>query len=155
EAQRLHRSVSRKAAKARAVELLDVVGIPNARRRLDDFPHTFSGGMRQRALIAMALANDPKLLIADEPTTALDVTIQAQILELIRGLREQFGTSVLFVTHDLGVVQDLCDRVTVMYAGQVVEQAPVRDLFTQPRHPYTKALLRSRPRVGDHLERLA
>jgi peptide/nickel transport system permease protein len=155
EAQRVHdRRVSRSAARDRAAELLDLVGIPDARRRLDDFPHTFSGGMRQRALIAMALANEPKLLIADEPTTALDVTVQAQILELIRRLRDALGMAVLFVTHDLGVVQELCDRVAVMYAGQVVETATVGELFASPRHPYTRALLRSRPRLRTKLERL-
>ena len=154
EAQRLHRSVSKSAARVRAEELLDLVGIPDAKKRLDDYPHMFSGGMRQRALIAMALANDPKLLIADEPTTALDVTVQAQIIELISRLREEFSMSVLFVTHDLGVVQDLCDRVAVMYAGQVVEQAPANELFTAPQHPYTAALLRSRPNIGAEAGRL-
>ncbi len=154
EAQRLHAKVTKSAARSRAVELLDLVGIPDARRRLDDYPHTFSGGMRQRALIAMALANRPKLLIADEPTTALDVTVQAQILELLRDLRDAFDMSVLFVTHDLGVVQELCDRVVVMYAGQVVETAPVTDVFSRPQHPYTTALLESRPRLGGVAERL-
>jgi peptide/nickel transport system permease protein len=154
EAQRLHRNISRSAARKRAEELLDLVGIPDSRRRLDDYPHTFSGGMRQRALIAMALSNDPKLLIADEPTTALDVTVQAQIIELIRELRAEFGMSVLFVTHDLGVVQDICDRVAVMYAGQVVETAPVSRIFHTPRHPYTAALLQARPRLGDDATRL-
>jgi peptide/nickel transport system permease protein len=154
EAQRLHRKVSRKAARTRATELLDRVGIPNPRGRLDQYPHTFSGGMRQRVLIAMALANDPKLLIADEPTTALDVTVQAQILELIHSLRDELGMSVMFVTHDLGVVQDLCDRVAVMYAGQVIEESPAADLLAAPQHPYTALLLKSRPRVGAALERL-
>lgn len=154
EAQRLHRSVSKSDARKRAAELLDRVGIPDPDRRLDDFPHTFSGGMRQRALIAMALANDPKVLIADEPTTALDVTVQAQILELIRDLRDEFDMSVIFVTHDLGVVQELCDRVIVMYAGQVIETASVHQLFTAPRHPYSEALLKARPKLGDSQERL-
>jgi oligopeptide/dipeptide ABC transporter ATP-binding protein len=154
EAQRVHGRVPKSAARDRAAELLDLVGIPDARRRLDDFPHTFSGGMRQRALIAMALANSPQLLVADEPTTALDVTVQAQIIELIRGLRAELGMSVLFVTHDLGVVQELCDRVAVMYAGQVVETGTAAELFASPRHPYTQALLRSRPRVGADLDRL-
>jgi peptide/nickel transport system permease protein len=154
EAQRLHQDISKADVRARAAELLDLVGIPDARRRLDDFPHTFSGGMRQRALIAMALANDPKVLIADEPTTALDVTVQAQIIELIHSLRDEFDMSVILVTHDLGVVQDLCDRVTVMYAGQVVEQATVRELFRAPRHPYSSALLEARPRLGDDRDRL-
>jgi oligopeptide/dipeptide ABC transporter ATP-binding protein len=154
EAQRIHRNVSRSAARSRAAELLDLVGIPDPRRRLDDYPHTFSGGMRQRALIAMALANEPKLLIADEPTTALDVTVQAQILELIHRLRDELGMSVLFVTHDLGVVQDLCDRVAVMYAGQVVEATSVAELFAAPLHPYSRGLLQSRPKVGAALDRL-
>jgi len=154
EAQRLHREVSKKDARVRAAALLDRVGIPDATRRLDEYPHTFSGGMRQRALIAMALANDPKLLIADEPTTALDVTVQAQILELIHELRDDLGMSVLFVTHDLGVVQDLCDRVAVMYAGQVVETTSVHDIFAEPRHPYSVALMQSRPRLGGAAERL-
>jgi oligopeptide/dipeptide ABC transporter ATP-binding protein len=155
EAQRLHRSISKAAARTRAAELLDLVGIPDAKRRLDDYPHTFSGGMRQRALIAMALSNDPKILIADEPTTALDVTVQAQILQLVRDLREEFGMSVLFVTHDLGVVQELCDRVAVMYAGQVVENCTVNQIFASPQHPYSAALLRSRPRLADNVVRLA
>jgi oligopeptide/dipeptide ABC transporter ATP-binding protein len=154
EAQRLHRKVSRKAARTRAAELLELVGIPEPRRRLDQFPHTFSGGMRQRALIAMALANDPQVLIADEPTTALDVTVQAQILELVHSLRDELGMSVMFVTHDFGVVKDLCDRVAVMYAGQVVEVSSVSDLLACPRHPYTAGLLKSRPAVGANLDRL-
>jgi peptide/nickel transport system permease protein len=154
EAQRVHGKVSKAHARRWAAELLDLVGIPDATRRLDDFPHTFSGGMRQRVLIAMALANNPKVLIADEPTTALDVTVQAQIIELIHRLRNEFDMSVIFVTHDLGVVQELCDRVTVMYAGQVVEQATVRELFTAPRHPYSRALLEARPKLGEDRERL-
>jgi peptide/nickel transport system permease protein len=155
EAQRIHdKRVSKSRARVRAIELLDIVGIPDASRRLDDFPHTFSGGMRQRVLIAMALANNPKVLIADEPTTALDVTVQAQIIELVRNLRDEFDMSVIFVTHDLGVVQEVCDRVTVMYAGQIVEQASMRELFTAPRHPYSRALLDARPRVGDGRDRL-
>ncbi|HMG41344.1 MAG TPA: dipeptide/oligopeptide/nickel ABC transporter permease/ATP-binding protein [Acidimicrobiales bacterium] len=154
EAQRVHRKVSRSAARERAIELLDRVGISDPERRLEEYPHTLSGGMRQRALIAMALANDPKLLIADEPTTALDVTVQAQILELIRDLSRERGMSVVFVTHDLGVVQELCDRVAVMYAGQIVEQSTVEQLFDGPLHPYTRALLRSRPRLGARLDRL-
>jgi len=154
EAQRLHKSMSKSAARTRTTELLDLVGIPDAHRRLDDFPHTFSGGMRQRVLIAMALANDPKVLVADEPTTALDVTVQAQIIELIRNLRDEFDMSVVFVTHDLGVVQELCDRVTVMYAGEVVEQATVPELFSAARHPYSRALLDARPRLGDAHDRL-
>jgi peptide/nickel transport system permease protein len=148
EAIRLHSNISRARARERAFALLDRVGIPDAARRLDDYPYTFSGGMRQRVLIAMALANDPHVLIADEPTTALDVTVQAQIIELIRDLRDEFGMSVIFVTHDLGVVQDLCDRVTVMYAGQVVEQTTSQALFAEPRHPYSAALLDARPKLG-------
>ena len=142
---RSHRRVTKAQAKARAADVLDRVGIPDARRRLDDYPHTFSGGMRQRAMIAMALACDPALLIADEPTTALDVTVQAQILELLRSLKDETGMGMLFVTHDLGVVADTCDRVAVMYAGQIVEQAPTDDLFARPRHPYTEGLLASMP----------
>ena len=154
EAQRLHQDLSKKAARNRAVELFQLVGIPDPKRRLDEYPHTFSGGMRQRALIAMALSNDPRLLIADEPTTALDVTVQAQILELIRQLRDELGMAVMFVTHDLGVVQDLCDRVAVMYAGQVVELTSVAELFASPQHPYTAGLLQSRPAVGAALDKL-
>ena len=142
---RAHRQVSKATAMTRAVEILDRVGIPDAPRRVDDYPHTFSGGMRQRAMIAMALACDPDLLIADEPTTALDVTVQAQILELLRSLKDELGMAMLFVTHDLGVVADICDRVAVMYAGQMVEQAPTDRLFVRPRHPYTEGLLASMP----------
>ncbi|MBO0728321.1 MAG: ABC transporter ATP-binding protein, partial [Acidimicrobiaceae bacterium] len=151
---RAHRSCSKAEARARALEVLDRVGIPDAARRIDDYPHTFSGGMRQRAMIAMALSCEPELLIADEPTTALDVTVQAQIIELLRSLRDQTGMSMLFVTHDLGVVADICDRVVVMYAGQVVETASVRGLFQRPRHPYTEGLLRSMPQLGTPGERL-
>jgi peptide/nickel transport system ATP-binding protein len=147
ESVRLHRDVSRRAAWKRAIEMLDLVGIPDAHRRVRDYPHAFSGGMRQRAMIAMALACEPKLLIADEPTTALDVTIQAQVLDLMRSLQQSMGMAMLFVTHDLGVVADICDRVVVMYAGQVVEQAPVLDLFAHPGHPYTEALLASMPQA--------
>ena len=149
EAQLVHdKGVAKAHARRWAEELLDIVGIPDARRRLDDYPHTFSGGMRQRVLIAMALANNPKVLIADEPTTALDVTVQAQIIELLHDLRSKFEMSVIFVTHDLGIVQELCDRVTVMYAGQVVEEAPVAELFTSPRHAYSRALIEARPTLG-------
>ena len=155
EAVRLHRGATRRAAWDRAVEMLDLVGIPDARRRAADYPHAFSGGMRQRAMIAMALACEPKLLIADEPTTALDVTIQAQVLDLIRSLQQAMGMAVLFVTHDLGVVADICDRVVVMYAGQVVEEATSAGLFSRPHHPYADALLASMPQLGtaggDHL----
>ena len=149
EAVRLHRNVGKAAARRRAVEMLDRVGIPDAKARVSSFPHEFSGGMRQRAMIAMALACSPKILIADEPTTALDVTIQAQILELLAELREEFGLSIIFVTHDLGVVADFCDRVLVMYAGQIVEQAEIHRLFEQPSHPYSDALLAAMPRLTD------
>ncbi len=149
EAVRLHRNVRRAAAQKRAVEMLDRVGIPDARARARSFPHEFSGGMRQRAMIAMALSCSPKVLIADEPTTALDVTIQAQILELLAELREEFGLSIIFVTHDLGVVADFCDRVLVMYAGQIVEQAEIHRLFEHPSHPYSDALLAAMPRLTD------
>ena len=148
EALRWHRPVKRRAAWARAVEMLELVGIPDPHRRAHDYPHAFSGGMRQRAMIAMALVCEPKLLIADEPTTALDVTIQAQVLDLIRSLQDVFGMSVLFVTHDLGVVAEICDRVVVMYAGQIVEQGRVGDLFSAPHHPYTDALMASMAQNG-------
>ncbi len=148
EAVRAHQRCSRSQAKARAVEMLDRVGIPDPQRRMKDYPHAFSGGMRQRAMIAMALINEPRLLIADEPTTALDVTIQAQILELLRSLQRDTGMSVLFVTHDLGVVAEICDRVVVMYAGQVVEQSTCEPLFARPRHPYTEGLMAAMPQVA-------
>ena len=154
EAVRLHENVGRAAAGRRAVEMLDRVGIPDARARARSFPHEFSGGMRQRAMIAMALACSPKVLIADEPTTALDVTIQAQILELLAELRGEFGLSILFVTHDLGVVADFCDRVLVMYAGQIVEQAEIHRLFAHPAHPYSDALLAAMPRLTDRNKEL-
>jgi peptide/nickel transport system ATP-binding protein/oligopeptide transport system ATP-binding protein len=144
---RKHMGLKPEQARARAAELLDLVGIPDARRRLRDFPHQFSGGMRQRVMIAMALACDPKVLIADEPTTALDVTIQAQILELVKELRQKLGMAIVWITHDLGVIAGIADRVMVMYGGQVVEQAPVRELFANPRHPYTRALLETVPSV--------
>jgi oligopeptide transport system ATP-binding protein len=143
----LHKGVGRAAARRRAGELLDLVGIPSASRRLDDYPHQFSGGMRQRVMIAMAISCEPKLLIADEPTTALDVTIQAQILDLLRRLRSQLGMALILITHDLGVVAGICDRVHVMYAGKIVEAAPVDDAFADPRHPYTLGLLGSIPRI--------
>ncbi|GAB6933418.1 ABC transporter ATP-binding protein [Calditerricola satsumensis] len=142
-----HRKLSKRAARARAAELLAMVGIPDPHKRLDAYPHEFSGGMRQRVMIAMALACQPKLLIADEPTTALDVTIQVQILELIRRLQEELGMAVILITHDLGVVAEVCDRVLVMYAGRPVEEADVRTLFASPRHPYTVGLLGSLPRL--------
>jgi oligopeptide/dipeptide ABC transporter ATP-binding protein len=140
-----HRQVSAKAARGRARDLLSEVGIPDAAARYDDPPHRFSGGMRQRVVIAAALANEPALLLADEPTTALDVTIQAQILELLRDLRHRHDAAIMLITHDLGVVAQVCDRVGVMYAGQLVETAPVSDLFKAPRHPYTRALLAALP----------
>ena len=145
EAQRNHGRVDRATAKRRAVELLDLVGIPAATRRMQQFPHELSGGMRQRVMIATALANNPRLLIADEPTTALDVTVQAQILDLLRSLQKELQMAMLFVTHDLGVIADIADRVAVMYAGQVVEQATVHDVFASPRHPYSQGLLRAMP----------
>jgi peptide/nickel transport system ATP-binding protein len=144
---RAHLEISRSAAHARAVELLREVGIPEPERRAGDYPHQFSGGMRQRVMIAMALACEPAVLIADEPTTALDVTIQAQILRLIVRMRESHGAAVVLITHDLGVVARLADRVAVMYAGRIVEQGSVRDLFHRPQHPYTWGLLESIPRI--------
>ena len=143
-----HKDASKKTARARAVELLDRVGIPNARRRVDDYPHQFSGGMRQRAMIAMALVSDPTLLIADEPTTALDVTVQAQILDLMNDLQDEFDSAIIVITHDLGVVADVADDVLVMYGGRAVEQAEVRELFYRPEMPYTWGLLGSIPRLG-------
>tara|TARA_R110002072_G_scaffold41391_2_gene116322 strand:- start:2153 stop:3148 length:996 start_codon:yes stop_codon:yes gene_type:complete len=144
---REHMGMNKPQARDRAVELLEIVGIPDARRRLKDFPHQFSGGMRQRVMIAIALACNPKLLIADEPTTALDVTIQAQILELVKDLRQKLGMAIIWITHDLGVIAGIADRVMVMYGGQVVEQGPVRDLFADPAHPYTRALLKTMPKL--------
>ncbi|HET6280622.1 MAG TPA: ABC transporter ATP-binding protein [Polyangia bacterium] len=143
----LHRGVSRSAARARAIEVLSLVGIPDAAQRVFSHPHEFSGGMRQRVMIAMALLCEPQLLIADEPTTALDVTIQAQILRLIKHLQTTLGTSVILITHDLGVVAGLADRVAVMYAGRIVETGPAADVFASPQHPYTRGLLRSIPRL--------
>ena len=143
----LHKGMSKSEARARAVELLKMVGIPNAEERVDQYPHQFSGGMRQRVMIAMALSCDPLLLIADEPTTALDVTIQAQILDLMRKLQQERGTAVILITHDLGVVAGMSDRIQVMYAGTVVERADTYELFGNPRHPYTLGLLNSIPRL--------
>ena len=155
EAIRLHRAVSAAEARARALEMLKLVRIPSPETRLDEYPHQLSGGMRQRIMIAMALACDPRILIADEPTTALDVTIQAQILDLLRDLRERTGTAIMLITHDLGVVAELAHRVIVMYAGRIVEEAPVDLLFADPQHPYTLGLLGSIPRLGsDGDERL-
>ena len=154
EAVQLHRDVTKRVARARAVELLNAVGIPKAQTRIDDYPHQFSGGMRQRVMIAMALINDPDLLIADEPTTALDVTTQAQILALMKRLQEDFGSAILIITHDLGVVAEVADEVLVMYAANVVEQAEVHNLFNQPQHPYTWGLMGSLPRLEADVERL-
>jgi oligopeptide transport system ATP-binding protein len=145
----VHEGLSRRAALRRAMEMLEKVGIPEPARRLDEYPHRFSGGMRQRVMIAMALIANPKLLIADEPTTALDVTIQAQVLELFRKVKAEFGTSIILVTHNLGIVAGMADHVAVMYAGRVVEYAPTEELFANPRHPYTLALLKAVPRLGD------
>nr|WP_309232087.1 ABC transporter ATP-binding protein [Micromonospora tarensis] len=145
-----HQRMSRRAARARAVELLTLVGIPSAALRVDNYPHQLSGGMRQRVMIAMAVACGPKVLVADEPTTALDVTVQAGILQVLRDLRDRLGTSVLIITHDLGVIADIADRVVVMYAGRVVERAPVDDLFANPRHRYTAGLLSASPQPGRH-----
>jgi peptide/nickel transport system ATP-binding protein len=155
EAVRLHEKCSRERAGARAVDMLRLVGIPSPERRVNEYPHQLSGGMRQRAMIAMALACNPKLLIADEPTTALDVTIQAQILDLIHNLRQKTGSAVLLVTHDLGVVAEFAERVLVMYAGRKVEEAEVRDLFNNPRHPYTQGLMGAVPRLGSSMAKNA
>lgn len=149
EAVRQHQPLDRKAARARAIELLDLVRIPDPHRRIDDYPHQLSGGMRQRVMIAIAVASSPKLLIADEPTTALDVTIQAQVLDLIHRLRRELSMAVLLITHDLGVVAQWADRVVVMYAGRKVEQGDPEPLFVQPLHPYTRGLLRASPRLDD------
>jgi oligopeptide/dipeptide ABC transporter ATP-binding protein len=150
----IHQDFGREAGKRRAVELLKMVGIPDAERRAEAYPHELSGGMAQRVMIAMALACVPELLIADEPTTALDVTIQAQILDLMRDLRERMGTSVILITHDLGVIAEMAERVAVMYAGEIVEQADVNSLFDQPLHPYTQGLIGSIPVLGQIKERL-
>jgi peptide/nickel transport system ATP-binding protein len=148
---RLHQGLDRAAAERRAIEMLNLVGIPEARRRLREYPHQLSGGMRQRVMIAMALACNPKLLIADEPTTALDVTIQAQILDLMRDLKRRVGAAIVLITHDLGVVAEVAERVMVMYAGRKVEEAPVTALFRAPRHPYTQGLLGAVPKLGSSL----
>ena len=151
----LHRNMTRRAARGRSIELLQIVGIPDPERRARSFPHEMSGGMAQRVMIAMALACEPELLIADEPTTALDVTIQAQILDLMRNLREETGTAIILITHDLGVVAEMCDRVAVMYAGEIVEQTDTVSLFRDPLHPYTHGLIASIPVVGDVRNELA
>jgi peptide/nickel transport system ATP-binding protein len=150
----LHRDVTKSQARGRALELLKAVGIPRAERRIDDYPHQFSGGMRQRVMIAMALVNDPDLLIADEPTTALDVTTQAQILELMNRLQREFGSAIIIITHDLGVVAETADDVVVMYAARIAEQGPVDEIFKRPHHPYTWGLLGSLPRLDTDTERL-
>ncbi|WP_456619291.1 MULTISPECIES: ABC transporter ATP-binding protein [unclassified Bradyrhizobium] len=150
-----HRGGSRRSARDRAIELLRRVHIPSPERRIDEYPHKLSGGMRQRVMIAMALACDPRLLIADEPTTALDVTLQAQILELMRELKAASGAAIILITHDLGVVAEVCDEVAVMYAGEIVERAPVDELFAMPQHPYTVGLLGSIPRLDHRAEQLA
>lgn len=148
EAIRTHQGASRADAKAQTIELFRTVGIPNAEARFSAYPHELSGGLRQRVMISMALSSRPKLLIADEPTTALDVTIQAQILDLLRGLQQEFGMSILLITHDLGVVAEMCDRVAVMYAGRIVEQAAIETLFDHPGHPYTSGLMEAIPNAG-------
>lgn len=145
----LHEGLRGKSANDRTIELLQMVGIPSPEKRLREYPHQFSGGMRQRVMIAMALACNPRLLIADEPTTALDVTIQAQIIELMEDLKERLNTSIILITHDLGVVAKVCSRVVVMYAGQIVEQGPIDDIFHNPKHPYTVGLLKSAPRLDE------
>lgn len=155
EAISLHQNVDAATARTRAIDMLKMVGIPRAEEVIDEYPHRFSGGMRQRAMIAMALSCDPKLLIADEPTTALDVTIQAQILELMRELKDRLDTAIIFITHDLSVIAEMADRVLVMYAGKIVEQGTVHDLFHNPQHPYTRGLIGSRPTMEEDRDRLA
>jgi oligopeptide transport system ATP-binding protein len=145
----LHLGMTREQARERAAELLSMVGIPNAKERLNDYPHQFSGGMRQRVMIAMALSCSPQIVIADEPTTALDVTIQAQIMDLVRRLRDELGMAIIWITHDLGVIAGLAQRVIVMYGGLIIEEAPVKELFANPLHPYTLGLIGSLPRVDD------
>ena len=146
----LHQNVSKSEAKAKALELLKLVGIPNPEKRINQYPHEFSGGMRQRVVIAIALACNPDILIADEPTTALDVTIQAQILELMKELKEKLDTAIILITHDLGVVADIAERVIVMYGGEIMEEAPAKELFFNPKHPYTWGLMDSMPRIEDN-----
>lgn len=154
EAIQLHQKLDKRAARERCIEMLKLVGIPRAEEAIDEYPHQFSGGMRQRAMIAMALSCNPKLLIADEPTTALDVTIQAQIIELMKELKEKLNTAIMLITHDLGVVAEMSDHVIVMYAGRVVEEANVFDLFKEPKHPYTVGLMKSKPSLDSNTERL-
>lgn len=150
----LHQKVSKSEAQQKAIEMLKMTGIPRVDRIMNEYPFQISGGQRQRIMIAMALVCNPKILIADEPTTALDVTIQAQILNLMQDLKEKIGTSILFITHDLGVVAEICDEVVVMYCGRVVESADVFSIFEKPRHPYTQGLLDSIPKLGEHVEML-
>ena len=145
---RLHQGLTKEDAKVKAIDMLKMVGIPSPEKRVDDYPHQFSGGMRQRVMIAMALSCNAEILIADEPTSALDVTIQAQILEIVSDLAKEFGTAVIMITHDLGVVAGMCDTICVMYAGRIVERASVDELFGSPKHPYTRSLIRSVPRIG-------
>ncbi len=154
EAIKLHQNVEKKGVKEKVVDMLGKVGIPSPKERMEDYPHEYSGGMCQRAMMAMALSCNPKLLIADEPTTNLDVTIQAQILDLIRALRKEFNASILLIGHDFGVISELCDRIVVMYSGKVVESADLATIFKNPMHPYTKALLESIPRINIEKERL-
>ncbi|MFD1176568.1 ABC transporter ATP-binding protein [Paenibacillus puldeungensis] len=151
---KMHLLLDRKEAKKRAIELINLVGIPRAEKIFDSYPHELSGGMRQRVMIAIALSCDPKLLIADEPTTALDVTIQAQILDLMREIKKKLNTAIMLITHDLGVVAEMADYVVVMYAGKIIEEAPVHELFKNPQHPYTKGLLKAKPVIGQNQERL-
>ena len=155
EALRIHRKMSKAEARAASIDRLRLVGIPDPEERVDHYPHQLSGGQRQRVMIAIALSCEPDLLIADEPTTALDVTIQAQILELLADLRQRLGMAIMLITHDLGVVAEVCDRVVVMYAGEVVEEGPVAEIFRNPRHPYTQGLMQAIPRLGRRSERLA
>ncbi|WP_017186644.1 ABC transporter ATP-binding protein [Alkalibacillus haloalkaliphilus] len=154
EAIRMHSKMSKKEAKRKAIDMLNLVGIPRSSEVVDEYPHQLSGGMRQRVMIAMAMSCDPEVLIADEPTTALDVTIQAQILDLMRDLNKEHNTGILLITHDLGVVAEMCDRVVVMYAGQVVEEGTVREILKDPKHPYTKGLIRSLPKIHEKEQKL-
>lgn len=151
---RRHQNLSKAEARKVAIDMLGKVGIPSAESRMDQYPHEFSGGMRQRVMIAMALSCDPRILIADEPTTALDVTIQAQILRLMTDLKEKMGTAIILITHDMGVVAEMADNVLVMYAGQAIEYAPVNEIFAEPRHPYTQGLLKSIPKLHEEVDRL-